>query len=282
MLDPNAMETIRVYLTLEFNGTAGELDSFQYALKWREYFAIWFDPERETGFIGDQPAVIFSGLPAYAAAEQSAFVIANGYKYRITLSPQIDTVPELDADSRLVWNTIVNSIVFFPPENNRQYVRAEDVCPQPDAAHKQYIHPTDGYCLLYPNDFEEAPDFPGQFQGGPILEYGTSWGDIRTSLTMGTWGYSQGKTVLELLDPASPNIDADSIVETTLNGYPAAHYRSVTGPWDSHNAVILVDGYVYTIVAQPWEPERYPDGIPYLDRLWDTITGSLAFFDPWR
>lgn len=46
--------------------------------------------------------------------------------------------------------------------------------------------------------------------------------------------------------------------------------------------MILVDGFIYTIVAQPFEPGRYPDGMPFLDRLWETVTGSLIFFDPWK
>ena len=44
----------------------------------------------------------------------------------------------------------------------------------------------------------------------------------------------------------------------------------------------MVDGFAYTIVAQPFEPEAYPDGMPYLNQVWDTVTGSLAFFDPFR
>ena len=45
---------------------------------------------------------------------------------------------------------------------------------------------------------------------------------------------------------------------------------------------ILVDGFAYTIVAQPFEPERYPAGMPFLDQIWTTVTGSLAFFTPFR
>jgi len=282
LVESNAMQTLRVFLTVETNGPADELDSFQYALKWIEWFAPGLEPERETGFIGGQPAVLFYDLPAYGPGEQSAFVIANGFKYRITLSPQEGDVPELDEQAQKAWDRLTSTIVFFEPQSERSYVRPEDVCPQGDTDFKLYTHLTDGYCLLYPADFEQTPDFPGQFVGGPVLEAGTAWGDVRASLTVGTFGYYPDQSVLQVMEPRSDVIDTTSIVETTIAGYPAVIFREPRGPWASRQAMISVEGFVYTLVHQPWEPGRYPAGMPYLDRIWETVTGSLAFFDPWR
>ncbi len=280
--DSESMETFRLYLIIEYNGPADGMDSAQYALKWKEFFASDISPESENVSIGGQPAVIYYGLPAYGPGEQSAFIVANGFRYRVIISPQAGDVPEMDAMAQQVWETVTGSIVFFQPQNERQYVRPEDVCPQESSGYKQYIHHTDGYCLLYPAEFEEAADFPGQFVGGPVLEYGTAWGDVRSSLTMGTFGSFPGETIMDVFDPRSEFVDAGSVTETTIGGYPAVVFRDPRGPWAARHAMIMVNERVYTIVNQPWEPERYPDGIPALNQLWDTITGNLAFFDPWR
>ena len=282
LLDPNAMETVRVSLLIETNGPAGGLDSFQYALQWRQLFSVTFDPEREFGYLDGQPAVTYRGLPGYGPAEQSTFVIANGLRYRIVLWPQPGDAPSLDEDISLVWETVSESIQFFPPESQWQYVLAEEVCPQGNADNKAYTRLIDGYCLLYPADFEETAGFPGQFKGGPVLEYGTAWGDVRTSLTLGSYGPSGGQTLMQLLQSRAEFIDMSSVVETSVGGHPAVIFRDPRGPWASRQAMILVDGNVYSLLAQPFEPTRYPQGIPYLDRLWDTVTGSLVFFTPWR
>ncbi len=280
--DSTAMETFRLYLIIEQNGPAEGMGSVQYAQKWVEFFATGVNLESENVSIGGQPAVVYYGLPAYGPGEQSAYIVANGFRYRIILSPQAGTVPDMDAMAQQVWETVTGSMVFFPPQSERQYVRPEDVCPQATSDYKQYTHHTDGYCLLYPAEFEEADDFPGQFVGGPVLEYGTAWGDVRSSLTLGTFGSFPDETIMEVFDPRREFVDAASILETTIAGYPAVVFRDTRGPWASRNAMIKVGDSVYTIINQPWEPERYPDGVAALNRLWDSVTGSLVFFDPWR
>lgn len=282
MLDPAAMEPVRTYMVIEANGFANDLDSFQYALTWLEWFMPGFEPERETGFIGGQPAVILKGLPFYGPPEQSAFIIANGFKYRLNMAPQVGDVPDLDEYSQRVWEMVTGTIVFFEPQGVRQVLRPQDVCLPESPGFRQYIHQADGYCLLYPEDFTPTDNFPGDFEGGPILEEDTAWGDLRASLTVGTYGYFPDKTVMEVLDPRSEFIDMDTLQEIEIAGYPAVTYRDPRGPWASRQAMISVDGMIYTIVNQPWEPERYPDGITPFNRIWDSVVGSLRFFDPWR
>ena len=138
-----------------------------------------------------------------------------------------------------------------------------------------------GYCFLYPADFEPDPEFPGMIRGGPVLGQWEA-GDIRTFVAVGTFGYYENQTPRQLLEPRLEFIDGASVQDTTIGGYPAVTFRSFQGPWPSRKAIILVDGEAYTLVGEPWDPEKYPDGIPHLDRLWDAITQSLAFFDPWR
>jgi hypothetical protein len=46
--------------------------------------------------------------------------------------------------------------------------------------------------------------------------------------------------------------------------------------------LILVGDRQYSLVANPVEPEMWPDGIPYLEKVWSTVTGSIQFFTPWE
>ena len=282
-LDSQAMETFRVFLRVTYNGPADGLDSAGYANRWQELFLPNMQSvQGEDANIGGQPAVILYNLPAYGT-EQSAFIVANGIKYRITMMPQVGDIAELDEHTNLVWNTALDSIVFFEAHNERPVVRPGDGCPVETADTRLYTSLQDGYCMLYPAaDFQPAPDFPGQIVGGPILDTVESFGEVRTSLTLGTFGSFPDQTPLEVLDPRMEFIDETSVIETTIGGYPAVLFRNPSGPWTSRQAMISYNGFIYTIVAHPWEPERWPQGIQYLDNLWTTVVDSLAFFDRWR
>jgi hypothetical protein len=283
ILDPDAMESIRVFMTVDYNGPADGLDSAAYATRWEElYLAEADDPARETRTIDGQEAVILRGLPGFAPV-RGAYIVANGYKYRITLSPQPEDVPELEEPAQRVWNTVVESIHFFPPIGELEHVRPEDVCPEESEDREAFVSFTDGYCFLYPDDFMLDPDLPGRVTGGPVLDVIDPWGEIRPSLTLGTFGrFSDAESPRDILEPRMEFIDLASVLDTTIGGYPAVVFRDPRGPWASRQAMILVDGFVYTIVAQPLEPEVYPEGMPPLDRLWNTVTMSLAFFDKWE
>jgi hypothetical protein len=278
----NSPEPLGASLIVESNGLANGLESFQYAQKWVDLFAPSADLEQETGLINGQAAVTLFNIAGFQSTDQSAFITANDTKYRLVLSPQIGTAPDLDDELSLIWEMVTRTIVFFPPQSEREYVAPEHVCPAETSGYSLYIHLTDGYCLLHPADFEETPDFPGNFEGGPVLVEDTAWGDLRASLTVGTFGYFSDQTLLEVLDPRADVIDTSSILETTMAGNPAVIFRDPRGPWASRQAMIMVDGFVYTLVNQPWEPVLYPDGMPYLDSIWESVTTSLAFFDPWR
>ncbi|MCJ7626009.1 MAG: hypothetical protein MUO76_21160 [Anaerolineaceae bacterium] len=282
-LDSGTMETIRVYLTVEYNGPADGLDGMGYADKWQEIFVPDMQSVMaENTNIGGQSAVILYNLPGYAT-EQSAYIVANESKYRITMMPQREDIAELAEHTSLVWDTILDSIVFFEPHNDRPVVRSGDVCPAETADTHLYTSLEDGYCMLYPAaDFQPAPDFPGEIVGGPVLDTVESFGEVRTSLTVGTYGNFPDQTPREILEPRSEYIDETSLVDITISGYPAVVHRNPGGPWASRHALISKNGFIYTIVAQPWEPERWPQGMPYLDNLWTVVVDSLAFFDQWR
>jgi hypothetical protein len=190
-------------------------------------------------------------------------------------------MPELAEAASLGWDTVTASIVFFPPQNQREVRRPEEVCPQESAEMRLYRDDVNGYCFLYPADFAPDPEFPGMIKGGPVLGQWEA-GDIRTYVAAGTFGHFADQTPRQVLEPRMDLIDASSVQDASIGGYPAVTFRSFQGPWPSRQAIIVVDGSVYTLVGEPWDPDKYPDGIPYLDRLWEAVTSSMAFFNPWR
>jgi len=279
---PKTQEEISVVMTIAYNGPADGLDSAGYARKWHELYRASegapYDDQQAT--VGGLKAVVLSNLPGFVA-QRSAFVVANGIKYQITLSPQPEDMPELAEAASKAWEIVTGSIYFFPPQNQRPVKRAEQVCPKESGDMRLYSDEINGYCFLYPADFAPDPAFPGMVKGGPVLGQWEA-GDVITYVALGTFGHFEGQTPRQVLEPRMDQIDAASVQDATIGGYPAVTFRSFQGPWPSRQAMIVVDSDVYTIVGEPWDPQRYPDGIPYLDRLWEAVTGSLAFFEPWR
>lgn len=281
LADPQAMETIAVTLSMAHNGPADGMIAQQYATRWAEIYLAPADVPAFGEDIGGQAAWVLNGVPGYGL-ERRAFLIANGARYTIALAPLPEDFLTLTQEVNLVWETVTGSLVFFAPQGEHEYLHAEQVCPQATADSLLYVSLRDGYCLLYPSDFEPDPSFPGSFTGGPVVGSLPDWGEIRTSLTFGTFGSFPGSTAREVLAPRLDLIDAGSVVDTTMGGAQAVVFRDPRGPWASRQAMIVYRDFVYTIVAQPWEPQRFPAGIEYLERVWDTVINSVAFFSRWQ
>lgn len=281
-MGPKQQEAISVFLSVEANGPADGMDSSTYAREWYDRFATPedpFDPSDET--IAGQPATVLRDLPGYTR-QQAAFVIANEARYRINLSPQPGDSPELAEAAQRGWEALVNSLVFFPPEKPVKAVRPADACPKEDESTRLYINEIDGYCYLYPAEFKPVSDFPGAVTGGPVVG---QWegGEVRSSVTVGNFGAPGDMTPSELLDQRIDFVQPGSIEETTIGGYPAVTFIDINGAWPSRQAIIVVNaGRAYSVLAQPLDEARFPDAPPYVDLGWETVTGSLAFFDPWR
>jgi hypothetical protein len=279
--EPKMQETIGVVLTVALNGLADGMDSKQYAARWLELFAEGEQLQPQEATIGGLPAVVVSGLPGYTA-QLGAFIATKDSRYTIILFPQPEMVPELEENARLVWKTVTESIVFFTPQGEHYYIRPEAVCPKETDNQRLYLNIAQGYCLLYPADFKLNPQFTGRFEGGPVLGNVEGFGDVQTSLTMGSYGYWPDQNLRQVLQPRMDKVDASSLQDTKIGGHPAIIFRDLVGPWASRQAMIQVNGAVYTIVAQPFEPQRFPDGMDYLNRLWTTVTNSLEFFTSWK
>lgn len=279
--DPTAMETVALNLGVANNGPADGLDSAGYASAWLAANAPGLDLPRTPATIGGQPAMLVENVPSMWSG-RSAFIVANGTKYRINLQPQPQDVPELADAGTQVWDTLTQSIVFFPPQKPRSVVRPQDVCPAVTADTKLLINEGSGYCLLYPADFDLDPNMLGAIVGGPELGPFADFPSLRASLTVGGAYPLAGKAPEQVLQPGPDNIDPNSVAPTTIAGYPAVTYDFVTGPWGQRNAAVVVGDRYYTFVVQPWDAGRFPQALSDVQRLWQTASESLAFFDPWR
>ena len=289
LAEPGAMETVALNVTVASNGPADGLDSAGYAAAWLQYNmpapALAQTPGLEVtqtpATIGGQPAMVVDNLPGMMINLRGAFVVAGGVKYQVTMLPQPQDVPQLADAATQTWDTVTGSIVFFPPQNTRTVVRAADVCPAATADTKLLVDEVGGYCLLYPADFAIDPDLPTTIAGGPELGPYSDFAHVRAALSVGTYPLGQ-MTPEQALQPPVENSDPNSAAAASIGGYPAVTYDFIAGPWRQRNAAVVVNGRVYTLVAQPWDRELFPQALPDVERLWNTASTSITFFDPWH
>jgi hypothetical protein len=280
LADPGAMETVALNLTVANNGPADGLGSAGYASAWLQHNVPGQELAQTPTSIGGQPAMVVDNLPGMFGL-RGAFVVAGDVKYQLTMQPLPQDSPQLADAATQAWDTITQSIVFFPPQNGRTVVRSADVCPAATADNKLLIDEVGGYCLLYPADFAIDPNAPGTIVGGPELGPYADFPSVRASLSVGTYPLGE-QTLEQVLQPPVENSDPNSATPATIAGYPAMTYNFISGPWLQRNAVVVVNDRVYTFVAQPWDANLFPQALRDVERLWNTASNSIAFFDPWR
>ena len=282
------MDRLWVTLNVDYNGPADGLDSARYVERWKELaypgehdlYPRDLALTQEEAVIGGAVAQVIGNLPGFSQ-QRSAFIVANDIKYKITLQPQPQDLPELAEAAQQVWDTVTQSIVFFPPQNTRPVVRPEDVCPAETKDGKLVVSLTGGYCLLHPADFAPDPEFPVAIIGGAELGPVEGFDSLHASLAVSSYGLGD-QSPEQALKPISEQIDHISVMTTTIGGYPAVIFDFIGGPWRQRNAQILVDDVVYTFVGQPWDAEKFPQALPDVERLWKTVSESIAFFDKWQ
>ena len=271
-------------MTIHRNGPPEGMESQGYASMWLERFAPAMNLPQEQITIGGIPAVRVKNLPSYAS-ETAAFVVSPYARYTVNLYPEPElSDPALAAQGNLLWDTVINSMTFFEPQKDLKYTSSSQVCPQPVGGETGYVNQMDGYCMVYPTDFREDPTFPGRIVGGPILGSTPDFPDVQTNLVVGTFGVSDGMAPRDFLTRLPDGYyEPGSVVDMTIGGAPAVVYNNLAGPWRSRNAyIVLPSGDVYTIVSQPDDPVLFPEGIPYLNQLFNPVVMSLQFFTPWR
>jgi hypothetical protein len=280
---PGGQEFAQVLVRVAFNGPADGLTAEQYAQVWQQLNSPDFALPSAPTSLGGQPATLVREIPGMFS-EQRAFVVANGWKYHVSLLPEPSMVSELAEAANNAWDTITDSIVFYEPTVEHTFVRPQDVCPTATADTNLHVDLKEGICLLYPASFELDDRFSSGFVGGPVLRDTNDFGPIRASLVMASAGPAQGQTPRELLQPQLEYIDAASVQTTTIGGAPAVTF--ITPPpqaaFGARQALIVTNGLKYTIVNQPYDAQQFPEGMAFVDRIWNTAVDSIAFFDAWR
>jgi hypothetical protein len=282
-LDPSSMEPVVVGLAVSYTGPADGLDAAGYFGKWVEVTMRGFtgDFQPQDSSAGGYPAVVARGL-AGRFSSMGAFVVAGGHKFRVTVSPAPGEISDLDAEIASTFQTALSSIVFFEPGTPRQVTRPEEVCPSESQDTQLHISLAEGYCFLYPAIFSRDETFESGFVGltSATIE---GWGEMPSGLVFSFFGDAQGQTPGEILEPwFETGIDRTTVTERTIGGAPAVVFIDTRGPVISRQAIIVANGRSYTIVNQPYYPEQFPEVTAEVNQVWDSVTGSVIFFEPWR
>ncbi len=173
-LQNSKQEAPRASLVVYATGLAAGLDSAGCAEKYLSSLGEPVDSSREELTVDNIPAIVQHNLPSFFG-EQSAFIVAGDYKYRISLMPEPEAVPGLADNLNALWTTVLSSIHFFVPEYQFTLVAPEDVCPVETAETRVVIDAASGYCFGYPADFTPVPGFFGRVEGGSTGYPGGFW-----------------------------------------------------------------------------------------------------------
>jgi hypothetical protein len=238
----------------------------------------------EVTVVGDLPAVMLKNQPGMLPS-RSLYVNAHNTLYEITAVPDSGPDGAPVPDVELAWTTMLESLTFFPPTFAGEVITPDQVCPTATADTYLFINRRDGYCVLVPNSFEEDSNYGrGWFVGGPELTGLPESMEPRVSAAIGMQGPTE-ETVGQIADRHIDAVpDAASVIrtDTTVSGYPAVFWDRPQGIVPSRSALIVVNGYLYTLVVQPIDPVRYPEAVEPAELVWNTFIDSFAFFEPWQ
>ncbi len=282
-LDPNAPQSPAVYISVSINGPDEGMTSQDYARKWMQAGANPNNTLDSTTVAGAQVEMVknMEGL----FRQQVAFVIANGYRYTITLGPRPGDFEGLDAQVNQAWKTVTESIVFFPPGVPRTEITPDQACPKPGPDTALHVALREGACFLVPLSFRQEKEVANGFQGGPQL--GELFGrPLYAELVFGDAGPAEGKTPRQLWEPRLVNKDVSKIdvagaQDVTMNGFPALVWTE-GAPLASRQAIVVANDHQYTLVNQPYHDPNVPGGTSDVDLVWNTVSTSLAFFTPFQ
>lgn len=155
-------------------------------------------------------------------------------------------------------------------------VPAPQECPEQGAGSIAYRNENAGFCLSYPDQFEEIPN---ELMNTIIISLkGES--EVRPSLMLGVQP-AQEKTLDDVAaeqQAAYPDVTIH-FTDTTIGGQPAIVSDNIPGRNGSRQAFVIANGYLYTLTAQPFD-DSLPIASAITGELWAAITESLVFFPP--
>lgn len=293
-LDPESIEPLITFAQVLYTGPAGDLPTAEaYADAWIEAYSPYSDayiaPGDEYGLnrsdvtIGGHPAVQINNVPGRALS-QMALLVVDGYRYRIVVNPQPGEFEELDAAYGPVWDTITESIVFHAPSVQHTPVSADDVCPAESEGTLLVVNRSEGYCFLVPADFDQeagyGPESTWLAIGAPV-ETGSEMGSMQSRLVFARYTAQQGLSAEQLLATFAADVDAER-TEFSAAGGQGVELIDARAPAPSRVMLLVVGDHAYTLVANPYDGERWAETSCALGQGWDSILSTLAFFDKLR
>jgi hypothetical protein len=240
----------------------------------------------EPGTIGGQPAILAKG-PFGRGNGREAFVIANNTIYVIFNDPvDLTQIPEIQADSDLVWNNVLQSMIFFTPPVV-DAVLPEEVCPAAGEGQALYVNRVQGFCMLVPATWTQDTMIPGTFFGGPEIPTLPDYVFplYHVSLTVASAGPAQGKTAAQFADERITNAPDPAVFtreDITIAGLPAVVLNDTSDPIGQPAAMVVASDTLYTILLKPANYTLYPDAQAPGEEIWNSVITTLQFFDAWN
>ncbi len=275
-------QSVYFYVQVMYNGQAVEGETAQtYADKWQTIHnlsGVILPTTADT--IGGEQAIIVQNMRGAGISDpylnQTAFVISHNQKYRIALHNADGWAQAFEEQAQVAWETITSSIVFFPPGDVQETITANQVCPHPGEDTQLLVNEAQGFCFLYPSDFEPDQQTTGGLSKNLVIDTVDGM-EIRPQLGFVVSGAAQGLTLADIAQHNGVN----SVQEITIDGQPAITFLDeATVPGPVYTGRVIKNGLVYSIWVSPYDPERYPEAVNDLDRIWQTVTDSLRFFSP--
>jgi hypothetical protein len=226
-------------------------------------------------------------LPGMGGGE-STIVRTNDTLYSITVYPDRISSPEFSEQVDALWAQLSDSIRFFEPvDTGVRYRTADEICPKETAGARLVIRYVEGWCVLIPESWQEDEEFnfPGRFFGGP--EIGEFWPGQPpyANIVIGFNGPAVDITLDQMVEGrmnANQHPDLVQWSDTVIGGFPSAILETQDGPFPERLAFILANGYIYTVLGQPFDDVAFPEAQPDLDMAWNRMINSIQFFEPYR
>jgi hypothetical protein len=226
-------------------------------------------------------------MPGMAGGE-AAVVRTNDTLYSLTVYPDRAGSPEFAEQVEALWSQLSASIRFFEPiSTGVEYKTAQEVCPAEQPGTNLVIRHSEGWCVLIPDSWREDEEFnfPGRFVGGP--EIGEFWPGQPpyANIVIGFNGPASDITLNQRVDGrinANSRPDLVQRSDVLIGGFHGVVLRTQDGPFPERLALINANGYMYSVLGQPFDDESFPEAQPELEMAWDTMIESIQFFEPLR
>jgi hypothetical protein len=240
----------------------------------------------EQGTIGGEPAILAKG-PFGRGSGREAYVIANNTIYVIFNDPvDLTQIPEIQADSDLVWNTVLQSMTFFTPQIV-DVVLPEEVCPVAGEGQTLYVNKVQGFCFLVPAAYTLDTMITGTFFGGPEIPTLPDYVFplYHVSLTASSAGPAQGRTPARMADERMNNSPDPSVFtreDITVAGLPAVVINDTSDPIGQPTVIVVANDTIYNILLKPANYTLYPEAQAPGEELWNSVITTIQFFDAWN